>query len=831
MAINLMDSAYAEAPSDVLAGEQEVDLAMAGSSRSQAESGTKVYRTIVRWALMIGVFLVPIFFLPWTTSILELNKSLLVLAVAGTGLIAWLLALVSSGRFAWRPNVFDKGVLAILGATLVATVFSLSRFNSLFGTANNLASSLMMVSAFSIIYFLIVNSVEDEGRTLTNIIATSLSLVLLFGFLQIVGFHIFKYLNLLAGEAGISIFKFADSNAFNSVGSMNGLGVLAAVALPLLFQKRQVSSASPERSRGRAIFRYLNILGAVAAVVILMILNWWVLWTIAIVGMTGWIIFGSIGSNPSEDGQGFSVSRFIVPMTVIVIGVFLMVVNFNLNAVKSKLPTEIAPSFQLSSQITKSVLKESLITGYGPTTFSMAFDKYGASQLVGSTLSDAKFFAGMSEVFNAIVGGGLIMILALLVMIWAIIQGVIRYIRDKQVAHSKNAQYIWATLCAVGAAFLLYPFNTTLMFMAYLVLALAVLTLWGSTARVYDAEHNIAVSLASSLGFIGGLILVLVGAYFGVSAYIADTQYAKALTESDISKVSADLVSAINWNSQSDVYYRTASQAALGLLSQELNKKADSTDTQQATRIQNYMSSAINLAKKATDLGPRESLNWNNLGIIYQNLLGLVGGVDSLSANAYQKAANLRPGDPSFYNQIGNLYLAESQLLRQAASGNKDSAQLIQQAKDALVLAETNFKKAVDMSNNFGLAIYNLGIVYDQQGKLTEAIKQLEKIAPFNSDQPSLLFELSLLYYRNGDKDKAFNTLQQVLVLKPDYSNALWYLALIYEERKDTSNAIIQLQKILAIEANKDNQTVIDKISQLQSGQVAPDKGINQKPL
>ncbi|MEK7126010.1 MAG: tetratricopeptide repeat protein, partial [Patescibacteria group bacterium] len=278
----------------------------------------------------------------------------------------------------------------------------------------------------------------------------------------------------------------------------------------------------------------------------------------------------------------------------------------------------------------------------------------------------------------------------------------------------------------------------------------------------------------------------------------------------------------MNWNDQSDVYYRTASQAALGLLSQELNKKADSKDTQQAARIQNYMSSAINLAKKATDLNPRESLNWNNLGNVYQNLLGLVGGVDTLSASAYQKAADLRPGDPSFYNNIGNLYLAESQLLRQSASGNKDAVQLIQQSKDALALAETNFKKAVDMSNNYGLAIYNLGIVYDQQGKLPEAIKQLEKIAPFNGDQPNLVFELGLLYYRNGDKDKAFATLQQVLVLQPNYSNANWYLALIYEERKDIPNAIAQLQKILAIDVNKDNQIVLDKLQQLESGQAPP---------
>ena len=785
--------------------EVYADLAVARTNGSQSAEGTKAYRMIVRWALIIGAFLVPIFFLPWTTNVLEWNKNLLVLGVAGTGLIAWLLALVSSGRFTWRPNVFDKGVLAVFGATLVATIFSMTRFNSLFGTATTLSSSFMMVCAFTIIYFLIVNSVEDEGQALTMVIRTSLTLVLLFGLFQIVGVHVLKFL---------SILKFTDSSAFNSAGSVDGLGALAAISLPLL-----------GGSTGKSWLKYFHMIGVVAGLAILVILNWWVLWTIAIVGMAGWIVFGSLAH------EKFSVSRFILPMTVIVIAVFLMVVNLNLSAVKNNLPVEVAPSFALSAHVMNSALKESIVTGYGPTGFSLAFDKYGASQIVDSTISSARFSDGTSEVFNSIVGGGILMVLALLTLLWAGIQGVMRYVKEKESAHRTNAQYTWATLCAVGAAFVLYPFNMTLMFVAYVVLALAVLTLWGDTSHVYDAEHNVAVSLVSSLGFIGGLILVLVGAYFGVSAYIGDVQYAHALGEQDISKASADLVSAINWNGQSDVYYRTASQAALGLLSQELAKKADPKDTQQSTRINNYMSSAINLAKKATDLGPRESLNWDNLGNVYQNLLGLVGGVDSLSASAYQKAATLRPGDPSFYNEIGNLYLTESQLLLQAANGSQNAVQLKQQATTSLALAETNFKQAVDMSNNYGLAIYNLGIVYDQEGKLTDAIKQLEKIAPFNTDQPNLLFELGLLYYRNNQLDQAFSTLQQVLVLQPNYSNAMWYLGLIYEQRKDIPNAIAEMQAILAIDANKTNQTVLDKLQQLQAGQAAPVKGVNQKPL
>ena len=123
------------------------------------------------------------------------------------------------------------------------------------------------------------------------------------------------------------------------------------------------------------------------------------------------------------------------------------------------------------------------------------------------------------------------------------------------------------------------------------------------------------------------------------------------------------------------------------------------------------------------------------------------------------------------------------------------------------------------MSQNYGLAIYNLGNVYARQNKLAEAIRQLEKIAPFNSDQPNLLFQLGLLYYQNNQKDKALTTMQQVLVLSPDFANAHWYLSLIYEERKDTANAIAQLERILAVEVNEDNQTVKDRLTQLRAGQ------------
>ena len=765
-----------------------------------------IYRSVIRWTLMAATFLMPLFFLPWTTSVLEFNKQLLMLVVGGVLLVSWLLSVVSSGRLSWRTSPFDKGLLAVGAATLVAAVFSVNWSASVFGTANSAAMSLVSVLVFLVFYFVAFNSESDMGERLANILSISLVIALLYGLLQILGIYLFKSLN-------VPIFN---SHAFNSVGTVNALGIIAAVALPL-FQRKGLNIS---------IFKYLNMAGTILALAILIILNWWILWTVAIAGLVGLIAFESIATKQSQPNFDISkyrykISQFLMPMTVIVLGVFLMIVNFSLVAVKNNLPIEVAPSFSLSAQVAKRELKQDLITGSGPSQYSLAFDRYGASQLSGSTLSSAKFFGGTSQLFTSVTEGGLVMILALLTLLWTFVQGVRKFIRNPiSIYRNIDIPAFWAMLAASGAAFAFYPFNMSIAFLAVMALTLASLSLWSDRIKDYNIEDNVALSLGSSLGFIGGLILVLAGVYFGVSNYIADVRYAQALSETDINKASEKVVSAINWNGENDIYYRGASQAVLALLNQELTKPADTKDTQRSARINNYVSSAVNLAKQATATAPEESLNWSNLGNVYQSLLGLVDGVDKLAEDSYIQAAKLRPGDASFYNSIGNTYSAKADLYRQLAANNQAQAAVLNQtAAAALVTAEANYKKAIDMSPNYGLAIYNLGNVYARQNKLAEAIRQLEKIAPFNSDQPNLLFQLGLLYYQNNQKDKALTTMQQVLVLSPDFANAHWYLSLIYEERKDTANAIAQLERILAVEVNEDNQTVKDRLTQLRAGQ------------
>jgi tetratricopeptide (TPR) repeat protein len=696
-------------------------------------------------------------------------------------------------------------------------------FKSVFGMAGSLSDSLLTVTALTVVYLLAVNSFDDKGKALKAFFSVSLAVVILYGFLQMLGLHIFKYLN-------ISILQFTVSRAFNTLGSVNVLGMTAAIALPMLW-----SAIRPFRAW--VINYWLLKIGALAALAVLVVINWWVLWVVAIAGMVSIVALESLnhGSLNMEDETGFKLSRFLFPMTVMVLGIFLVVVNFNLVFIKNNLPVEITPSYKLSGNVAWKVLQENFAFGYGPENFSLAFDKYGAGELRNTNLSGVKFFDSTSQALNMAVHNGLVGLVALGFLLcllgWSLLRKITHY--QLSIISSENIGVISALVATVVAMFL-YPFNLVLVFMLYVLLALLVLAVWGSSRVVYNVEEKASLSLVSSLGFIGGLILALVGLYFMSLNYIADVKYAKALGQTETQEALNYTVEAINWKGNDDRFYRLASQLALNLLSKELNAQAVPDDTQKNNRIQNYLSSAVALAQRATQVAPNEANNWVNLGNVYQNLTRLVGGVDALAETAYLKASELRPGDPAFHNRIGSMYLVKADLLRQlAAQGSANVQQFNQQAGAALLKAEDAFKKAIEMSGNFGLAIYNLGSVYERQGKLNEAIKQLETIAPFNSNQPGLAFELGLLYYRADRKNDALAQLQRAVVLSPDYANARWYLALIYEERKELDQAVEQLERVLDIEVNKDNEIIIKKLEGLRAGNVSipPGSVLDEQPL
>ena len=73
--------------------------------------GGSLYDKVVQILLYATVVLMPLFYLPWTSSVLEYNKQMLLVVVAAVGVVVWLLGAVVSGKLTVRMSPLDKGVL------------------------------------------------------------------------------------------------------------------------------------------------------------------------------------------------------------------------------------------------------------------------------------------------------------------------------------------------------------------------------------------------------------------------------------------------------------------------------------------------------------------------------------------------------------------------------------------------------------------------------------------------------------------------------------------------------------------------------------------------
>lgn len=797
--------------------QDDNELQTRGSKgRGSGVAADPMYRNIIRWLIYATAFLTPLWFLPLTADTLEFNKQIFLIVIASISLVLYLVEMIKSGIIRFRPSSFYFPILGLVAAGVVSVVFAVNKWNSLFGIGESRAWSLISIVSLAVIFFLAVNVIEDKGRALKKIMRVSLVLAFLFGILQIFGIFLFE------GA------KFA-TRGFNSVGTLNSLGILAALSLAFF------GSGSKEKKDDVLILKYLDFFrypGLVFALFIVVLINWWPIWTVAFASLLASVALASAGDvTLFKKGK---MQLFAMPMAVIILGIFLMLINFNWAPIKSKLSIEVAPSQRVSWKIAFDSMRSRPL-GHGGENFIIAYDKYKPASIANSIFYQIRFSDATSEAASLVVEGGALMILAFLYLFWVYGNSLLTLI--KKGFDNKGISSTWAASLGLLVAFFLYPFNITFFLLLFLFLTLlAVSSERAQEERVINLESDAKYSFAGSIMFIVGLVSILVAGYFTVNNYLANIYLAKASVATDRDKAIEYFVESANSNDRDPRVYRLLSQTILSQLADGLRtgpKKEESRDSYNA-RIQNQVASAVNVALRATNVDPTNSQNWMNRGAVYQNLLTLVGGADQAAVNTFNESLARNPADPVAYLRIGNVYLAIADNLQRAISSGQivgSIASARQQMNEGLASAEENFKKAISIYNNYGQALYNLAVVYDRQGKLADAIKQFEKLQTTNQRDPSVAFQLGLLYYRNNQKDNAFRAWQQAVFIFPNYSNARWYLSLIYEERGDLAKALEQVQEIQRL--NPNNELIEQRLTQLGAGlrTIPPERLLDKKPL
>jgi len=770
---------------------------------------TSVCEAIIKWGAYALAFLLPLFFMPFNASVIELNKQLLLVVFALILLIAWLGKVITAGRLEFKKSWLNLGLVVFSVFYLVSASLSKNLYQSLVGAGGVMAESFFSLLALIIIFFVLINNLKGRQVVRGIVFALVLSgcIAGLFGALQLLGKFILSW-------------DFAKIASFNTVGSVNSLEIFLAGLLVLSVALFSESNTT----RWQQIFY-----GAAAVFFLLMCLSinfsnvWWGL-------MVTMIIVIALGIINRERVSQY---RLILPMVVLAFAVLMLLpIQLNIFGKLFNVPIEVAPSLNASVDIDKQVLKEHLFFGTGPGSYAYDYGLYRSTALNQTDFWNVRFNQGLSKIVTQPVVLGLLGWLTwLAVVISFAVFGFIRLIKRREDG--------WVLALGVFSAWLFlailqffYTTNLTLELAFWLMLALAFLTIKSLSSSVVQTEGNDFADMdaitanfdrtsplasISSFVFVIVLVITISVLYLGGSYYYADILYQRgsvAVTDkNDLEGGSTTISRAVMLNPYNDAYLRSLSQAALLRINQEFSKPQTS---QRDAGIQNLIATAINIAKRSTDLAPLNVDNWAQRAIIYRAVTAYTSGADQWAIDSYKEATKLEPQNPFYFFELGRTYVLVADLLNEQAQANKEAKAKMD---DYLARAQESFNQAVALKADYAPALFQLAVVYDRIGQVDEAVSKMKQVQAAYPQDVGVAFQLGLLYYKQNNLDLAKEQLERAVILDTTYSNARYFLGLTCDRQSNKSGALEQFEKIASF--NPDNQDVKTILDNLRAGRPA----------
>ncbi|MDO8495424.1 MAG: tetratricopeptide repeat protein [bacterium] len=808
-------------------------------------------RKIGRCLLLTLVTLVPLWFMSFTVpgDVLVMPKQMLLYGLVVAAFIVWLIIVGKQGGAFLKRSGWEWGILALLGSGLLSALFSMQIHNSFLASNGFSTGAALILFSFLVINFF---EKEDLGR-LINFFTLGSGLAVLGGMLAVFGVPVFKWLGLSA---------LAGLEKFNTVGSFGALAGLAALSLVLLVAR--YFTLFTHRTDGQRVSsseKYWSVVYMICFVVFslwLLIVNSLMFYTVVVVGMAGVILGLLFISKLNAKRTKLKAIQLVLPMAFLVSSLGLIVATkyFDFYAFQSlqernAIPVEPALSQKASWDIGKEVINIKPIFGLGDENFISAFDSFKPESINQTAFWNTRFTNATSEFFNLLIERGALGLAAFAFFLFYVFKEAFskkggELSEEERLEQVKRAGYLWTFFPAFLAAltlFFLYPFDLTLlMAFWFLVAAMGVAVSAPEKIKVRMEELS-ASSLAASLVVVLVLVAGVARGYAFIQDYRASIYAAHGMrlanAEKPDSKQAAVLFGkAVDIDGDNIGYVNNFATALLRQIDTELNNKTDEPEVIRV-RLEELTQKAVKIANGLLEK-KNNSMDSFTAAFIYENLVKIVSGADQAAISAYQQYVALAPKDPNGYLKLGNLFMARADRTSASLIDAKNKKIVVKNEKELTEAvandyksAENSFKKAAELRADLANALYNLGLVYERQNRVKEAIKQLELIKANNENNPGLAFELGLLYYRDGAKDKALVEMERAVTLFKDYANARWYLALMLEEKGDVDGAIAQLQEIVRTEVNKENTVVQQKLAALEAGkkEIPPVKVTNRPPL
>lgn len=738
-------------------------------------------------SVYLSAALAPIFFLPFTTEPFELNKQYLLVLLVSLGLLAWLGAGWLNRKIIVRRSPLDLPLLFFWLAALAATLFSKGRVLSLLGPLDNLAWGLVSITAFLLLYFLIVQNIQTDRQ-----FGALLRLIGISGFLA-ASYYLLRFVwtsgadgllprwNTMAASGGLfavsllPAFFLGVTNIFNRANSVRAFS-LWSVATAITFTamigvKRQIIWLAAAAGLGFFLAAELFLLRNIRSVGRILLAG---LFAIA-------VLFWSL-----------DLSRFIAP---------------------ASFPVDISLSPKTSWQITSQTLKEGAIRfllGGGPGTFVYSFSAYRPVELNQTIARALRFRRPSSGAFELLAGMGVLGFLAFLV-IPVVLLGRVGVVWRRRLSDTRSHFPLWrgpdsqsqdsffgvtAAWLSLAITFFLVDFRLAqwiLFFVFSALLAVAVSFKIAAQPVVFSLSLQrrpvVASVTAAAILIITGLII---GNFFLGRFYLADVAAAAARHSAELRDYEGAnklLVRAGELNPYRAEYAIGTAQAFLVLAARESREESPN-----ALTVANHLTQAVDAARRATALSPQSAAAWETLAMTYANAQAAAPDANRWAIKAWSRAIELEGTNSLFYLERGIAY---------------------QRAK-MIDLAKNDLAKAIALNPNDARPHIALALLFEAEKEFSRALDEALIAGKISSNNPGIIYLAGRLYFNRdnkGDTAKAEAAFRQTILLEPNHANALFSLGLLLERAGKVSEALENYRKVQKL--NPENKEVARRIQTL----------------
>lgn len=670
---------------------------------------TTVLNSITKYSLALYFLLLPLYFLPITFDILEMNKTIFIMVFALFWLVILALLNFTKKSLNLTSSYLFVPTVALLLVYLASSVFSISTSYTLWGFYGFLSNSLPAIVLLLLLPILISSIVDNKSqlKLVLPALVTGLFAVVLFSFVS--------YFQLLP-QSGLMLFL---SNI--SINTAGGYVVLKYVVV-LAALMSAVGFVSAGKNLIMQVYYTVVMVFTLVLAILALPLSYIVLSLFAVL-----VPFAIYKDKVGKD-------QYITLGSALLIVVAVLLFNF-IPSLKSSaglnkpVPNEVSLSFQDSWFVSNRVVGQQPLFGSGPSTFVYNYTVNKPANLNNTELWDTLFVKPSSFYLLVLAEAGILGFAAFIFYLVKLVLNAIRTVRTSFKTLDPVLVGLYMSIVLFVLFFFTTPGNAFVlgMFFGLVGLILSYQKVLGlldvgevsiNLSGVFTGRHTSTLLAADKkqksvpyLHFVFAFLVLLVVAfytYFIGKVFVSDIVFAGYFNSPEsLLDLRANYQRAASINPRNDFYQRSIidvnQRIATVLLNPENPEELSEDEVNQTLQdVQTLLDESARRATfitSSTDLGLNVK-NWESRGLLFQSRIGLVNDAEVNALQSYNVAASLNPNNPRIIASIGSVYYV---------------------SKNYQAAAQA-FERAVLLKPDYAAARYNLARTYEQLGQYSNAL-------------------------------------------------------------------------------------------------------------